>query len=332
MARKPRIEFAGAVYHVMNRGDRGGKIFKDELDYDLFLTATREACERTGWRIHAWVLMGNHFHWLLETPVANLVSGMKWFLGAYSQRFNARHGQRGHVFQGRYKAVVIEAGSGGYFETVSTYIHLNPGRAGLLKAPEKGLSQYPWSSYGQYLKTSKSRQAWLRVDRVLGNLELRDDAEGRRRYVQYMESRVMALRTAAGKRDCKLLWEPLRHGWYVGSDTFGETLLKNVKERVNAHDRRSYGGDAVHRHDEREAEEWIQEGLRALNLSEADLAALPKGHPHKCILAHLAHSRTLVSHKWLAERLHMGHPQNLTAYIKRVPDDAKAALHSRFQQ
>lgn len=120
MARKPRVEYAGAVYHVMNRGDRGGKVFKDKLDYDLFLTATREVCERAGWRIHAWVLMGNHFHWLLETPAANLLSGMKWFLGAYSQRFNARHGQRGHVFQGRYKAVVVESGSGNYFETVST--------------------------------------------------------------------------------------------------------------------------------------------------------------------------------------------------------------------
>jgi len=75
--------------------------------------------------------MANHFHWLLETPEANLVAGMKWFLGAYSQRFNARHGQRGHVFQGRYKAVVVEAGSGEYFETVSTYIHLNPARVPL---------------------------------------------------------------------------------------------------------------------------------------------------------------------------------------------------------
>ncbi len=329
MARKPRIEYAGAIYHVMSRGDRGGAIFRDKLDYDHFLTATREVCERTGWRIHAWVLLENHFHWLLETPIANLVSGMKWFLGTYSQRFNTRHGQHGHVFQGRYKAVVIESGSGGYFEIVSTYIHLNPGRAGLLTDPGIGLIQYPWSSYGQYLKTSTSRPAWLRVDRVLGNLELRDDASGRRQYAQYMEARVSALHTAAGKREYKQLWDPLRHGWFVGSDTFGETLLEYVKDLVNAHDRCSYGGDAVRRHDEREAEAWIQAGLRALNLTEADLPTLPKGHPHKCILAQVAHSRTVVSHKWLAERLHMGHPQSLSAYIKRVPSDAKVLMRLR---
>ena len=95
MARKPRIQYAGAVYHVMNRGDRGGKTFRDRLDYDLFLQATGEVCERAGWRLHAYALLPNHFHWLVETPQANLVDGMKWFLGAYSQRFNARHGQRG---------------------------------------------------------------------------------------------------------------------------------------------------------------------------------------------------------------------------------------------
>ena len=119
-------------------------------------------CKRTGWRVHAWTLLPNHFHWLLETPEGHLVAGMKWFLGAYSQRFNARHGQRGHVFQGRYKAVVVEAGAGEYFETVSTYIHLNPARACLLKDPEQGLEQYPWSSYSQYLASPKRRPAWLR--------------------------------------------------------------------------------------------------------------------------------------------------------------------------
>ena len=113
MARKPRIQYEGAVNHVMSRGDRGGKIWKDRLDYDLFLAATAEACERTGWRIHAYVLLSNHFHWLLETPEGNLVDGMKWFLGAYSQRYNSRHGQRGHVFQGNGSKLQILRVAGG---------------------------------------------------------------------------------------------------------------------------------------------------------------------------------------------------------------------------
>ena len=203
MSRKPRIEYAGAVYHVMNRGDRGGKVFKDKLDYELFLHAMGEVCERTGWKIHSFVLLPNHFHWQVETPEANLVAGMKWFLGAYSQRFNNRHGRRGHVFQGRYKAVVIETESGDYFETVSTYVHLNPARARLLSDSEQGLEQYQWSSYPWYMMPGKKRPEWLEVKRVLGNVGLKDDARGRRAYAEYIESRIEDLRTKDGKKEFK---------------------------------------------------------------------------------------------------------------------------------
>ena len=111
----------------MSRGNDGQKVFLDRLDYEVFLGKMREVCERTGWRIHSYVLLQNHYHWLLETPEPNLVAGMKWFLGAYSLGFNARHGRHGHVFHGRYKAVLVESGAGNYFETVSTYIHLTAG-------------------------------------------------------------------------------------------------------------------------------------------------------------------------------------------------------------
>ena len=323
MARKPRIEYPGALYHVMNRGDRGGKVFRDGLDYELFLRTTDDVCERSGWRIHAWVLLGNHFHWLLETPEANLVVGMKWFLGAYSQRFNKRHGQRGHVFQGRYKAVNVQTDSGNYFETVSTYIHLNPARARLLSNTDEGLRQYPWSSYGQYVAGKKERPTWLAVERVLGNLGLKDDKAGRTRYEGFMDGRVRELRTANGKRSFRQQWEPVRHGWYVGSDAFGEALVKKLDETVESHDRRSYGGDAIRRHDESEAERLLRAGMRKLGMTEPELIGLPKGHASKCLLAHLAHSRTTVSHRWLAERLHMGHSQNLSLYIQRATASGK---------
>ena len=225
MARKTRIEYAGAVYHVMNRGDRGEKVFKDRQDYELFLSTTGQVCKRTGWRIHAYVLLGNHFHWLLEAPEANLVAGMKWFLSAYSQRFNARHGQRGHVFQGRYKAIVVDSESGGYLTTASCYIHLNPARARLLKDPEEGLSQYPWSSYAEYLKTPSKRADWLETGRVLGNLGLRDTVAGRREYALYMEERVGELRGRAGRKAFDADWKELRHGWYAGDDEFKTNLL-----------------------------------------------------------------------------------------------------------
>ena len=108
MARKPRIEYAGAVYHVMSRGDRQNIIYRDEHDRETFLNTLSEACERQGWLIHAYVLMDNHYHFLLETPSPNLVVGMKWLQGTYTQRFNSRHKEWGHLFQGRYKAIVVD--------------------------------------------------------------------------------------------------------------------------------------------------------------------------------------------------------------------------------
>ena len=118
MARKPRIEYEGALYHVMSRGDHGEPIFKDDADREAFLRTVGEVKERTGWLVHAYVLMRNHFHALVETPEANLVAGMRWFLGTYTQRYNGRHRVRGHLFQGRYKAVIMDEEEDGYTERV----------------------------------------------------------------------------------------------------------------------------------------------------------------------------------------------------------------------
>ena len=100
MARKIRIQYPGAIYHVMNRGDRREEIFRDDLDRRCFLQTLQEACGKTGFQVHAFCLMHNHFHAVIETPNANLVEGMKWFLGCYTKRFNARHKLFGHVFSG----------------------------------------------------------------------------------------------------------------------------------------------------------------------------------------------------------------------------------------
>ncbi len=103
------MEFEDAIYHVINRGDRREAIFEDDVDREIFLRTLGQACAKTGWQIHAWCLMGNHFHLVLETPRADLVAGMKWLLGTYTQRHHRRHRQSGHLFQGRYKAHLIDA-------------------------------------------------------------------------------------------------------------------------------------------------------------------------------------------------------------------------------
>lgn len=104
MPRAPRIEFAGAIYHVMNRGDHLEAIFKDDVDREIFLKTLDETCRSAGWVVHSFVLMGNHYHLLIETQRPTLVKGMQFLNSTYTQRYNGKHKTRGHLFQGRYKA------------------------------------------------------------------------------------------------------------------------------------------------------------------------------------------------------------------------------------
>jgi len=292
MARKARVEFDGALYHVLERGDRQEIIFRDDADRRRFLETLGEACERTGWRVHAYVLMSNHYHLMLETPQANLVAGMRWFQTTYTARFNRRHRLSGHLFQGRYKAVVVDPEERGYFVTVSDYIHLNPVRARMISLEER-LFDYRWSSYPGYV-ASKERSAWLEADRVLGELGLRDDAEGRRRYAERMRSR--AVEELAGRAEADGVAE-LRRGWCVGGAGFRERmlrLLETAAERLGR--RRSSPRDASVRRDHGldGAERLLAEGLDRLALRAEDLPGLKKGDARKAALAAHIRARTAV--------------------------------------
>src|ERR1041384_4386294 len=173
----------------MNRGDRREPIFLDDADRKRFLETLHEACVKTEWEVHAYCLMANHFHLVLETPQANLVAGMKWFLGTFTSRFNRRHKLYGHLFSGRYKALIVDGSGKGYLRTVCDYVHLNPVRAKVI-TPEQSLRAYPWSSYGEYLKPPSQRQAWLRVDRLLGEMRIpKDSVAGRRQFQRIMAER-----------------------------------------------------------------------------------------------------------------------------------------------
>ena len=151
MGRQIRIQYDGAIYHVMSRGNHQQPIFRTDEDCELFLDTLTEACSRTGWKSHAYVLMGNHYHLLIETPEANLVDGMRWLQGTYTKRFNVLHKEWGHLLQGRYKAVVVDGASGEYFSTVANYIHLNPARVKGYDFKNNRLRDYIWSSFPAYL-------------------------------------------------------------------------------------------------------------------------------------------------------------------------------------
>ena len=138
MPRPLRIEYAGARYHVMSRGDRLEAIFYDDADRQEFLRTLGQACLKTGWQVHAYCLMNNHFHLVIETPQPNLSLGMKWLLGTYTQRFNRRHRHWGHLFGGRYKAQLIDGRSPGYLRAACDYVHLNPVQGDCEKRAEAG--------------------------------------------------------------------------------------------------------------------------------------------------------------------------------------------------
>jgi len=150
MPRQPRIEYEGAIYHVMNRGAHGDEIVREDTDRELWIKTLAEACAKCDWQVHAYCLMSDHFHLVVETPLGNLVSGMKWLLGTYTVRFHARHRLCGHLFAGRYKSVLIDESDDSHLRVACDYVHLNPARVGLLSAKQP-LSDYAWSSYRDYL-------------------------------------------------------------------------------------------------------------------------------------------------------------------------------------
>jgi REP element-mobilizing transposase RayT len=159
MSRPLRIQYPGAVYHVMNRGTARQAIFLNHEDYDGFVKTVAEAHRRWGIEVFAYCLMRNHYHFCLRTPGGNLARVMRHIDGLYTQRFNRTHGRDGPLFRGRYKAILVDADA--YLAAVVRYIHLNPVGAGVVKMPE----EYAWSSQNLYLK--KNKPEWLKTQELL---------------------------------------------------------------------------------------------------------------------------------------------------------------------
>ena len=318
MARQIRIEYEGAAYHVMARGNQGQPVFADHLDRTVWQQTLAEACDKTGWRVHAYVMMGNHYHLLVETPEGNLVAGMKWLQGTYTQRYNSRHKVFGHLFQGRYKALVVDGAVGNYFGVVSTYIHLNPARAGLIQAGEEPLAGYRWSSYPWYLKPRRLRPEWLIAERVIGNLGL--EPGDRKGYEAYLEGRVLELGIKAGRKALEEEWKRIRRGWYLGDDGFRGRMLKMVKATLGKGCAASYAGAAKRAHGEAEAQRLVAKGLAALGLEGLRLAEQPKGMAEKQVLAWWLRERTTAGRRWVSERLGMGEESGVSKAIRLVKD------------
>lgn len=180
MARPLRIEYPGALYHVVSRGNEQRPVVTDDTDRAKRLEWLRRTVQTYGWRLHAFVLMTNHEHLFVETPEPNLSAGMQYLNGSYTSTFNRRRGRSGHLFQGRFKAHLIDGQ--GYFQAVSRYIHLNPVRARMVTRPQ----EYPWSSCAGYVRAAKALD-WISYERVLLDFGPGSDSVRRCRYRQYLE-------------------------------------------------------------------------------------------------------------------------------------------------
>lgn len=180
MARPLRVEYPGAFYHVINRGNAGEDIFKSVRDREKFYEYLGIASERFSIKIHTFCLMTNHYHLLIETPQANLGQAIQWINVSYAVYFNRKRFRKGHLFQGRYKAILVEADE--YLKHLSRYVHLNPLRARIVKE----LSSYPWSSYRHYIGASEP-PAWLETAWLLDLFESRGK-DAKSAYKQFVES------------------------------------------------------------------------------------------------------------------------------------------------
>jgi len=202
MARPLRIEYEGALHHVTSRGNRQEAIFEDDKDRQKFLEILGDVVKQMQWVCCGYCLMGNHYHLMIQTPFANLSKGMRQLNGTYTQASNRRHRRVGHLFQGRYKSIVVD--SDAYLAELVRYVVLNPVRAGMVAEP----GAWPWSSLNAMVGNTPA-PSWLTVDAVLDHFAGNREA-ARRRFAAYVLEGM-------GNKD---IWQHLQHQIYLGDDVF----------------------------------------------------------------------------------------------------------------
>jgi REP element-mobilizing transposase RayT len=211
MSRPLRLELPGGLYHVTSRGDRLEDIYADDTDRLAWLEILAHCCERFNWTIHAWCQMSNHYHLVIETPEPNLSAGMRQLNGVYTQKINRRHDRVGHVFQGRFKAILVERDN--YLMELARYVVLNPVRAGMVRYAR----QWKWSSYHAMVGKSPC-PAWLHTDWLMGQF----GASRTRQIARYAEFVQDGVR---GPR----IWDQLTGQVFLGSEAFVQSMQDELQ-------------------------------------------------------------------------------------------------------
>jgi putative transposase len=304
MARKLRVQYEGALYHVVNRGNYRRDVFENSDAAQAFVSVLEEATLAYGWKCHSYAVMRNHYHIVLETPQPNLAAGMHWLQGTLATRFNRFRLEHGHLFQGRYHAGLIED-----YRTlghVVDYVHLNSVRAGIVPANRAAL--FRWSSLGRFVRGSRfpglTASEWLKFR------QLEDTAEGWAQYQKYLIELAGNL-----EQQKRLGWNGFSYGWALGSESWRRGLARSY-----AHRALSSGFEASSIRDLREAQwtEQLQSELVAQNRKPDELLSTKKGEPWKVAIALNLRSHFGVSCRWLSLQLHMGTPDSTRSLLSQA--------------
>jgi putative transposase len=301
MPRKLRIEYPGATYHIISRGNYRKDLFVQRGSGEAFERTIFEAAVRCGWELYAYVIMSNHYHLALRTPEPNLVVGMKWLQSTFATRFNRLHRERGHVFQGRYKSLLVTEARP--LLGLIDYVHLNPVRAGLYTVD--GLKSHALSSYPKYWK--RKPPLGLRRD-VLASLGgFSDSPSGMRGYRNHL---ALCEEGDPGKRED--LMKRYCRGWFTGSAKAKKELAKDL-----AGDAAGVDWESADLRDLNEArwEAVVAEEMKKSGKSERDIAGDRKSATWKVAAAKRLRRETTAGNPWIARRLRMGSPNYVSNLI-----------------
>lgn len=301
MPRKLRIEYPGATYHIISRGNYRKDLFVGGGSGEAFERTIFEAVERCGWELYAYVIMSNHYHLALRTPEPNLVVGMKWLQSTFATRFNRYHNERGHVFQGRYKSLLVTESRP--LLGLIDYIHLNPVRAGLCTVGT--LKSYSLSSYPKYWK--RTPPFGLRRDMLASLGGFVDSSSGMRAYEKHLS---LCEEAEADKRE--ELARCYCRGWFTGSAKARKELAKDLSEDASLVD---WEGADLRELNEARWEAIVSKEMEDAGKTGRDLELDRKGADWKVVIARRLRRETTAGNPWIARRLRMGSPNYVSNLI-----------------
>lgn len=357
MPRSIRIEYPGAIYHVMARGNRRQEIFLSDEDREIFIHTLGQACERTGWKVLAWILMPNHYHLALQTPEPNLVAGMTWFQNTYTRRFNTRQRQWGRLFGDRYKAIPVQpydapggsdsssGFSSGYLGVLIDYIHLNPVRAGLIQpGPGGSVVDFKWSSLASaYAIAPAKRESWMEVETGLALAGCLDTAKDRKRYIAALDRRAASEESGKcglpdpNKLDAELApsvstGSGLQRGWYLGSEDFRDQLLLKSSP-VPDHNAVFRSSGMNWDHAEAKAESILQKAAKHFGLKGPEQVPeqMERGDLTRVAVAWAITRWTSVPQAWTARRLNLKSATNVSQRCRRFDQMEESGLSQKIR-